>query len=98
MTNPPAVLGHGSWSSPISAESLVEGSRGLGSPHRDGEHVYWLESRPDQGGRTTIMRWREGREPEEVLPQPFNVRSRVQEYGGGGLLVARGTIWFSNYG
>lgn len=97
MANPQTVLGYGSWPSPISAESLVEGSRGLGSPHRDGDYLFWLESRPEQGGRMTIMRWREGEEPSELLAAPYNVRSRVQEYGGGSLLVADGRLWFSNF-
>lgn len=97
MTIPQTVLDPGSWPSPITAESLVEGSRGLGSPHKDGDYLYWLESRPEQGGRTTIMRWRQGEEPAELLPEPFNVRSRVHEYGGGSLLVANGRLWFSNF-
>ena len=97
MTSPQTALDYGSWPSPITAESLVEGSRGLGSPHKDGDYLYWLESRPEQGGRMTIMRWRQGREPAELLPEPFNARSRVQEYGGGSLLVTNGRIWFSNF-
>ncbi|MFN2327394.1 MAG: alpha/beta hydrolase family protein [Chromatocurvus sp.] len=97
MPTSQSVEPYGSWPSQITAESLVEGSRGLGAPHRDGKYLYWLESRPEQGGRMTIMRWREGGEPEELLPEPFNVRSRVQEYGGGSLLVAGGRLWFSNY-
>jgi hypothetical protein len=43
------------------------------------------------------MRWREGEEPQELLAEPYNVRTRVQEYGGGSLLVADGTLWFSNF-
>ncbi|MFN2287660.1 MAG: prolyl oligopeptidase family serine peptidase [Chromatocurvus sp.] len=97
MARSQSVEPYGSWPSPITAESLVEGSRGLGAPHRDGDDLYWLESRPAQGGRMTIVRWREGGEPEELLPEPFNARSRVQEYGGGSLLVAGGRLWFSNY-
>lgn len=91
------TLPYGAWSSPISAESLVAGSRGLSELSRDGEYLYWLESRPEEGGRNTIMRWREGGEPEELLPAPFNARTRVQEYGGGAFLVADGTLWFSNF-
>lgn len=92
-----ATLPFGSWPSPISAESLVEGARGIGSLSKDGDFFYWLESRPQEGGRNTIMRWRPGQSPEEVLAQPFNVRTRVQEYGGSALLVSGGRIWFSNF-
>lgn len=48
-------------------------------------------------GGTAIRRWRQGEEPVELLPEPFNVRSRVQEYGGSSLLVANGRLWFSNF-
>lgn len=87
----------GSWPSPITAESLEEGARGIWSVSKDGEHLYWLESRPDEGGRATVMRWREGEPPQELLSEPWNVRTRVHEYGGGALLVHSGVLWFSNF-
>lgn len=90
-------LPYGSWPSDISASSLVEGSRGIGGLRKDGEFFYWLESRPEQGGRNTIMRWQPGTEPQELLSEPFNVRTRVQEYGGSSLLVHGGVLWFSNF-
>ncbi|MDP5053414.1 MAG: hypothetical protein NWP69_06475, partial [Congregibacter sp.] len=46
-----ATLPYGSWPSPISAASLVEGSRGIGGLRKDGDYFYWIESRPEQGGR-----------------------------------------------
>ncbi|GAB5413035.1 MAG: S9 family peptidase [Congregibacter sp.] len=91
------ILPYGSWPSPITAESLEEGARGIWSVSRDGEYLYWLESRPDEGGRATVMRWRESEAPEELLPEPWNVRTRVQEYGGGALLVHDSVVWFSNF-
>ena len=92
------VLPYGGWPSPVSAESLVSGARSIWGLRRDGEELYWLESRPDEGGRTTVMQWREGEEPRELLAAPWNVRTRVQEYGGDALVVAEGTLWFSNFG
>ncbi len=91
------TLPHGAWSSPISAASVVEGSRGLGSLSFDNGQLYWVESRPGEGGRNTIMRWAPGSEPQEILPLPWNARTRVQEYGGRSVLVADGTVWFSNF-
>ena len=93
----PASLPYGSWPSVIGAASVVEGSRGLGSLSYDNGSLYWLESRPEEGGRTTIMRWKEGGEPQEILPAPWYARSRVQEYGGGAVLVSDGVLWFSNF-
>ncbi|MGL4565379.1 MAG: S9 family peptidase, partial [Halioglobus sp.] len=91
------TLPYGSWPSPISAASVVEGSRGLGALSVDGDYLYWLESRPEEAGRITIMRRSVGGKPEEILPQPWNAMTRVQEYGGRNVLVADGTIWFSNF-
>ena len=87
----------GSWPSPISAASTVEGSRSLHTLYHDGEYLYWAEGRPEEAGRTTIMRWKKGGEPEELLPSPWNARTRVQEYGGRSILVADGTLWFTNF-
>jgi hypothetical protein len=92
-----ATKPYGSWPSPITAASVVEGSRGLSSLSFDGDYLYWVESRPEEGGRNTIMRWRTGGEPEEILPAPWYARTRVQEYGGRCVLVANGTVWFSNF-
>jgi len=91
------TLPYGSWPSPISAASVVAGGRGLGSLSFDGGYLYWLESRPEEGGRNTLMRWRTGEEPQELLSAPWNVRTRVQEYGGRSVLVVDGTVWFSNF-
>ncbi|WOJ95447.1 S9 family peptidase [Congregibacter brevis] len=93
----PTELAFGSWPSPITAASLVEGARGIGGLIKDGEDFFWLESRPEQGGRNTIMRWKPGADPQEILSEPFNVRTRVQEYGGASLLVHGGVLWFSNF-
>ncbi|MEM1145714.1 MAG: prolyl oligopeptidase family serine peptidase [Pseudomonadota bacterium] len=88
---------YGSWPSIISAESLVAGARGIYSLQADGDSLYWLEARPEEGGRVTIMRRRESGQMDELLPAAFNARTRVHEYGGGSLLVADGVIWFSNF-
>lgn len=96
-TSTQTELPYGDWPSPISAASLVEGSRSIGSLRKDGNFFYWLESRPAQGGRNTIMRWQPGAEPQEILDESFNVRTRVQEYGGNSFLVHDGIVWFSNF-
>jgi len=94
MTN---TLPYGSWPSPVTAASVVAGSRNLGSLAYDSGYLYWVESRPEEGGRSTIMRWKKGGEAEEILAAPWNARSRVHEYGGRSVLVANGVLWFSNY-
>ncbi|HEY5846547.1 MAG TPA: S9 family peptidase, partial [Microlunatus sp.] len=88
-------ISYGSWPSPVSVEMLTASVVGLSAPAFDGDRLYWLEARPEQAGRTSL--WREGPDgdPEEVTPEPWNVRSRVNEYGGGEYAVAGGVVVFS---
>ncbi|MBM6620779.1 S9 family peptidase [Micrococcaceae bacterium RIT802] len=70
----------GSWPSPISAASLVATSTPVGSPRFVGDSIWWLEGRPAEGGRFTVVA--DGEPHRELVPAPYNVRSRVHEYGG----------------
>ena len=46
--------------------------------------LYWLEQRPHEGGRTTLLRRLGPDQPaKELTPGSWNLRSRVHEYGGG---------------
>ena len=86
----------GAWTSPISAAVVAAGSSPLSGVMLDGADVYWLAGRASEGGRTTLLRHRDGG-TAELTPAPFNVRTRVHEYGGGAALVADGTVWFSHF-
>ena len=73
---------------PIPAATAVGRSTSLREPIlRDGA-LYWLEQRPQQDGRTTLLR-RIGTHTSELTPEPWNVRSRVHGYGGGCYTVGR---------
>lgn len=87
----------GTWRSPITAELIVTGTVGLGQIVLDGHDVYLGESRPAEGGRSAIVRVAHHGRAEEVLPTPFDARSRVHEYGGGAFTVARDVVYFVNY-
>lgn len=76
------IAPYGAWESPIGAELLAGSVRRLMWPAFVGDELWWVEGRPDQGGRETVMRLPAGGAPEEVLPQPWSARSRVHEYGG----------------
>ena len=69
----------------------------LGSVAVDGDNVYWLERRPNEGGRSVLVRRRADGRLEELTPLGFNVRTRVHEYGGGAYIVAGGQIYFTNF-
>ena len=90
-----ATLPYGSWKSPITAKMLAEGASIPSEIAVDGDAVYWIELRPDQGGRYGL--WRLDGKAEELVREPFNVRTRVHEYGGGSYLVQGGTVYFSNF-
>ena len=53
-----AVAPYGSWRSTISPEALVAGVVRLAEVRWDGDDLLWLEGRPDDGGRATLVRLR----------------------------------------
>ncbi|EDY39229.1 dienelactone hydrolase [Cyanobium sp. PCC 7001] len=54
-------------------------------------HRFWLEQRPAEEGRTTlILRPRGSAAAIELTPAPWNLRSRVHTYGGGVYAVGDG--------
>ncbi|MDF1498913.1 MAG: prolyl oligopeptidase family serine peptidase [Anaerolineales bacterium] len=91
---------YGSWQSPISAEMVARSGTGSSALpreiHIDGDFVYWVELRPQEGGRYVIVEWHPGGTKRTVTPQGFSVQSRVHEYGGGVFCVRNGTIVFIN--
>lgn len=87
----------GTWTSPVTPEVLMQGSLGLAAPRAVDGDLYWMESRPAEAGRTTVMRRRANGEIDECVPAPFNVRTRVHEYGGICYAVGDGHVWFSHF-
>jgi hypothetical protein len=92
---------YGSWSSPITSDLIVASTIGLGGILLDGTDVYWLESRPQENGRSVIVRRAADGSSVDVTPPvageaTFNVRTRVHEYGGGSYLVSGGVVYFCN--
>ena len=75
---------------------MAAGAAPLSQVALDGADCYWLVGRASEAGRTTLMRQRGGT-VTEITPAPFNVRSRVHEYGGGASVVANGTVYFSHF-
>jgi dipeptidyl aminopeptidase/acylaminoacyl peptidase len=92
------TLPYGSWPSSISIDLVVAGGRGMFEPMLDGADIYLLESRPDEGGRQTLLRLGAGGSVTELTPAPANVRTRVHEYGGGAWTVDGGLVVRSEFG
>ncbi|MHC3468834.1 prolyl oligopeptidase family serine peptidase [Streptomyces sp. 7R007] len=76
------TLPYGSWPSPIDA--ALAAARDGQPEYVDfvGDEAWWTEPRPAEGGRRTLVRRRADGREEQVLAAPWNVRSRVIEYGG----------------
>jgi dipeptidyl aminopeptidase/acylaminoacyl peptidase len=75
---------YGSWPSPIASSDVARGASRVGGVQigPDGT-LLWAEGRPSEGGRTAIVRREDDGRHTDLLPPPWNVRSRVHEYGGG---------------
>ncbi|MGJ9419256.1 prolyl oligopeptidase family serine peptidase [Massilia sp. CMS3.1] len=86
----------GTWISPISAAVVAAGAVPLSQIALDGPDVLWLAGRASEAGRTTLQRLRAGA-AAELTGAPFNVRTRVHEYGGGAYAADGGTVWFSHF-
>lgn len=91
----------GGWETPIGSADLTRGALRLSAPRIEGGFLYWLEGRPDEGGRQVIVRSALPRhpggmvgEPTEVSPEGVNVRTRVHEYGGGEYTVWRDRLYY----
>lgn len=97
MTTDTEVAPYGSWRSPVTAESLTAQAVTLSEPRLDGPDAYWLEGRPSDGGRCVVVRRSADGRTHDVTAAPFNVRSRVHEYGGGAYDVAGGVLVFCNF-
>ncbi len=91
------VAPYGSWRSPVTSDLIVRGVVGLSGVMIDNGDVYWMESRPGEGGRSVVVLRTPDGISGDVTPQPFNPRTRVHEYGGGDFVVHDGTVYFSNF-
>ncbi|MCL5946503.1 MAG: prolyl oligopeptidase family serine peptidase [Chloroflexi bacterium] len=93
----PTVLPFGGWPSPITPQIVAAAGVSLSHVEVDGSQIYWLEGRPQENGRSCIVRW----DPEEgmtdAIPAWLNARSRVHEYGGGEYIAAEGDLFVSHF-
>lgn len=87
---------YGSWKSPITAERVAAGTLKLTEVKICEGKVYWVERRPLENARSTLICWSPEQGAKELLPKEYNIRSKVHEYGGGALLVQKEGIYFVN--
>ncbi|MEV7288864.1 prolyl oligopeptidase family serine peptidase [Streptomyces sp. NPDC093252] len=77
-----ATLPYGSWPSPVTAALAAAHDGHPEYPGFVGDEIWWTEPRPTEAGRRALIRRRPDGTAVSVLPAPWNVRSRVIEYGG----------------
>jgi len=93
----PILAPHGAWRSPITSALITESSVGLGQVVLAGAGVCWGEARPKESGRTTVVHRTADGTITDVIPAPFNARTRVHEYGGGAFAVVGDMLFFANF-
>jgi dipeptidyl aminopeptidase/acylaminoacyl peptidase len=72
----------GAWPSPILAADVGRGRLRITFPTVIGGDVWWQEGRPEEAGRVTVVHRAAGGKLADLLPAPWNARTRVHEYGG----------------
>ncbi|MBV7538109.1 S9 family peptidase [Duganella sp. sic0402] len=95
----PTIAAYGAWPSTISAARVAAGAVPLSSlllGGTDGSDIFWLAGRAAEAGRNTLLRYH-GVATQELTPAPFNIRSRVHEYGGGAYAVDGETVYFTHF-
>lgn len=92
------TLPYGAWPSPIDAAAVAAGAVRYGGLRAAGDALYWLEGRPEEGGRTALVGCFGDGPPVELTAAGFDVRSRVYEYGGGALCLGGADVFFVNNG
>jgi len=87
---------YGSWVSELSSQELAKGAKRLSEPRVFKDEVLWLEGRPEESGRTALVKF-DGVNVLTLGPDDLNVRTLVHEYGGGSWLPTEDGIWLSNF-
>ncbi|CAK6690295.1 prolyl oligopeptidase family serine peptidase [Synechococcus sp. CBW1107] len=85
---------------PLTADQVVGRTPVVKEPRLDQGRLFWLEQRPHEGGRTTLLLQlppssQADPAPGRVLeltPGDWNLRSRVHDYGGGCYAVQGDTV------
>ena len=87
----------GTWETPITSSVVSSSGVQIKEISVDDGHVYWLEGRPDEGGRNVLVTRACNGALADVTPKGFNVRNSVHEYGGGSYVIHRGVVYFCNW-
>jgi dipeptidyl aminopeptidase/acylaminoacyl peptidase len=88
---------YGEWPSPIGGADVARKQIGLAFATLAGGCVWWQEMRPAEGGRQTVVCQGPDGVSRDLLPAPWNARTRVHEYGGRSYLPLADGFVFANF-
>ncbi len=88
---------YGLWDSPITAEHIASVSSTISgfTATSDGAS-YWVESRPQNKGKNTLVKRDSSGKIEDITNEDFSVKTFVHEYGGGAFTVDGNKVYASN--
>jgi dipeptidyl aminopeptidase/acylaminoacyl peptidase len=92
-----AAAACGTWTSPITAETVAVAGLRFAGITIHGDDVYWVEGRPEEAGRNVVVKRTPDGPITDVSPPSTNVRTRVHEYGGGAHAIAAGNLYFVEF-
>ncbi len=94
---PRTVAPYGTWTSPITADSLVTNAVGLSQVQVAAGRTCWVEGRPREGGRMVVVEAQADGTTVELLPAGFSARTQVHEYGGRCVALTADALIASNW-
>jgi dipeptidyl aminopeptidase/acylaminoacyl peptidase len=84
---------YGEWTSPVSASDVAQAAVMPEFAVATEQGLWWQERRPSESGRTVVVR-----DGTDMLPAPWNARTKVHEYGGRSFLpLPDGRFIFANF-
>lgn len=90
------IAAYGTWTSALTGAVVAANSVKMAEPQWLGESLFWLETRPAEKGRQTILQRLADGTIRELLTNPWNARTRIHEYGGGSFAPTPHALYFIN--
>ena len=77
------TAGYGSWKSPRKSDLVSSRAMRLdGQIEIESDEVYLVEMRPAEAGRYIVVHWSSSGQVADIIPELYNARTRLYEYGG----------------
>lgn len=88
----------GLWASHLDLEAVLDKGRQPNYPFIHDRQLYWLQAlSAEEQGRTALVRESDTHDYEIITPENFDIRTRVNEYGGKCFCIVDDYIVFNNF-